>query len=194
MSSEAKSLSTGTVDKSETATIGKFPRVDVRHMAGIYSNCLIRFVSREEDLPEDKRLTVVCANPFVDGRLTNECKALTLEHFAKLSARSGLYMCLLYDEDERIFIQSDGTLSLTYWPTLKPISDKYKKLREEKREVSSGPAVPTKPKIDREQVLARLTRHLEIYRTRGEDALKRALTEEIQELRKPMIETESEGN
>lgn len=130
-----------------------FPRLDVRIFAGVYSNSRIRFASDEQDSSDESDWTVVFEKPFVDERLTDECKKFLLSFAVDQSLQMGLYMCLVYDENDRIFIEPDGKTSRLYWPAIKRDQEIGKQANEWKDRFESWIPVPGLERVESSWIL-----------------------------------------
>ncbi len=135
------------------ANAGRFPRLDVRHFAGMYSSNQIRFVADKQHKPANSNLTVVFETPFLNGRLTDECKKFLLNFAVNESIRSGLHMCLVYDDDDSIFIEPDGRTSRVYWPSIKREQELAKEHREWKETLESWVSIPTLDRVESNWIL-----------------------------------------
>ena len=88
-----------------------YPYLVIRPMATVYSQRTIVFVEHETltSTNPDAFITVICPEPFTDGRLTGQARAALIEAVKHKSNERRIPMCIVFRKNELLYINLDGT-------------------------------------------------------------------------------------
>ena len=88
-----------------------YPYLVIRPMATVYSRRTIEFVEYETGTPAnpDAYITVRCAEPFNEGRLTRQARAALIEAVKHKANERRIPMCIVFGKNELIYVNPDGT-------------------------------------------------------------------------------------
>ena len=88
-----------------------YPHLIIRPMATVYSKRVIAFVAQATATltHPDAYVTVKCAEPFNEGRLTDQARAALIEAVKHKANERRIPMCIVFGKNELLYINPDGT-------------------------------------------------------------------------------------
>ena len=86
----------------------KYPYVVVRYMAAVYSSRQVVFKPSGNAGSEKETIVCIHREPYINGKLKQECVDDLVDILKDLTHSSGFRMCLVLAENSCIFVEPDG--------------------------------------------------------------------------------------